>query len=98
MLSRLGLSLAEYARYSSFLYFPLLFYIPGLLQLDVGALESRSRRSRVLDTTSSSPLTRSSLEVPRQEALPFRSSVDLVLAFLRQPCTPVSVLRYYCFR
>src|SRR3954466_4797326 len=44
------------------------------------------------------PLTRSSLEVPRQEALPFRPSVDFVLAFLRQPCTLVSVLRYYCFR
>src|SRR4051812_12879912 len=36
-------------------------------------LEPRSRRSPVSSTTLSSPLTRSSLEVPRQEASPFRS-------------------------
>src|SRR3954463_6931543 len=43
------------------------------------------------------PLTRSSLEVPRQEASPF-DLVVFVLAFLRQPCFLVSVLRYVCFR
>ena len=35
---------------------------------------------------------------PRQEALPFRSSLMFVLAFLRQTCLLMSVLRYCCFR
>src|SRR4051812_10397858 len=48
-------------------------------------LESRSRRSPVLSTTLSSPLTRSILAVPRQEASPF-DRVVFVLAFLRYPC------------
>src|SRR3954462_5819641 len=36
-------------------------------------LEPRSRRSPMPSTTWSSPSTRSNLEVPRQEASPFRS-------------------------
>src|SRR3954465_3642671 len=36
-------------------------------------LEPRSRRSPVSSTTLSSPLTRSTLAVPRQETSPFRS-------------------------
>src|ERR1041385_2294750 len=46
-------------------------------------------------TTSSSPLSRSRLEIPRQEALTFRSLLIFVLPFLRQLCILVSVLRYY---
>src|SRR4051812_6972460 len=67
-----------------------LYVLPDrFLPSDVGALESRSRRSPVPATTSRSPLTRSSSVVPRQEASPF-TSVSLllfVLAFLRQNLT-----------
>src|ERR1041385_1877168 len=79
-----------YARYSPLLYFPLFVLPDGPLQ---STLEPRSSRSLmpttatlsspIPSTTSSSPSTRSSLEVPRQEASPFRSVV-FVLAFLRQ--------------
>src|SRR3954464_11430516 len=62
-------------------------------------LESRSRRSPVPSTTSSFPMTRSNLVVPRQEALPFRY-VPLMLfglGFIRQNltncvCTQISCL------
>src|ERR1044072_4160186 len=67
----LGLSLAEYARYSPLLYFPLYVLPDRSLQ---STLEPRSRRfQEEPTTTSSSPLTRSSLAVPRQEASPVRS-------------------------
>src|SRR3954463_5357985 len=49
-------------------------------------LESRSGRSPVSSTTSSFPVARSNLVVPRQEASPFRSLLIFVLAFLRHPC------------
>src|SRR3954466_992172 len=58
----LGLSLAEYARYSHLLYFPLFVFPDRPLQ---STLEPRSRRSPMPSMTSSSPLARSSLEVPR---------------------------------
>src|SRR3954463_4955936 len=71
-------------------------------------LEPRSRRSpmpapqpedpRCLLRRRVPPLTRSSSEVPKQEASPFRLLLSFVLAFLRQPCSFVSVLRYPCFR
>src|SRR3954463_2575768 len=68
-------------------------------------LESRSRRSPVPSTTSSFPMTRSNLVVPRQEASPFRSvSLMLfVLAFLRHNltnyvCTQISYLINSCIR
>src|SRR4051812_8387645 len=63
---------------------PFVFYIPDrLLHPDVRALESRSRRSLVLATTSSSPSTRSSSEVPRQEASPFRSLLIICASLLK---------------
>ena len=68
----LGLSLAEYARYS-----PLLLFPPFVLYTQMPAIQTLEPRSRSTltapTTTSSSPLTRSSSEVPRQEASPFRS-------------------------
>src|SRR3954470_8638548 len=63
-----GLSLTKYARYSHLLYFPLYVLPDRPLQ---STLEPRSRCTPVEPTTtSSSPLTRSSLVVPRQEASP----------------------------
>src|SRR3954464_361447 len=66
-------------------------------------LETRSRRSPVSSTTLSSPLTRSTLAVPRQEASPFRSCC--VCASLLQPilypcvCTQIlSLLLTLCSR
>ena len=94
----LGLSLAEYARYSPLLYFPLFVLPDWPLQ---STLEPRSPSTPEAATTTSRPpetKTRSSSEVPRQEACAFSIVVDFVLAFLRQLCVLVSVLRYYCFR
>src|SRR4051812_47055949 len=59
-----------YARYSHLLYFSFIVLPDRPLQ---STLEPRSRRFTVPSTMSSSPLTRSTLAVPRQEALPFRS-------------------------
>src|SRR3954470_10568091 len=61
-------------------------------------LEPRSRSSLVEPTTTSStPLTRSSLVVPRQEASPFRSvSLIFVLAFLRQNLTNYVYTQILC--
>src|SRR3954466_11163118 len=87
MLSSLVLSLAEYARYSPLLISPLCFIYPDCCDQ---TLAPRSRSTpEAPTTTSSSSLTRSSSEVPRQEALPFRSvSLMLfVLALLRQNLT-----------
>src|SRR3954471_13981697 len=68
-------------------------------------LESRSRRSPVPSTTSSFPMARCNLVVPRQEASPFRSVplMLFVLAFLRQNltnyvCTQISCLFDSCIR
>src|SRR4051812_16979976 len=87
LLSNLGLSLAGYARYSPLLYF-LFFALPDRpLQ---STLEPRSRTTpEATTTTSSTPQTRSSSKVPRQEASPFRSVslMIFVLAFLRQNLT-----------
>src|SRR3954463_10019015 len=89
-----------YTRYSpAFISFTVL---PGRpLQ---STLEPRSRSSRCRPPQREDPrcfprrrvppLTRSSLEVPRREASPFRSLLIFVLAFLRHPCILVSVLRY----
>src|SRR3954469_17263395 len=73
-------------------YSPLLYIPPCFIYLDRcnQTLDPWSRSPpEAPSTTSSSPLTRSSLEVPRQEALTFRSvSLMLfVLAFLRQNLT-----------
>src|SRR3954467_15283286 len=72
----LGLSLAEYARYSLLLYFPpLLFCLIGRCsrRWSPGAEDPRCLlRRRVF------PMARSNLVVPRQEASPFRS-VPLML-------------------
>src|SRR3954463_5321947 len=103
MLSSLGLSLAEYARYSHLLYFPpLLFCLIGHCsrRWSLGAEDPRCRPPQREDPRCRLRcrvplLTRSSLEVTRQEASPFRSLLIFVLAFLRQPCILVSVLRYY---
>src|SRR3954466_11888365 len=59
-------------------------------------LESRSRRSPMSSTTSSSPLTRSTLVVPRQEASPFRSCC-VCASLLKAPlylcvCTQIPLL------
>src|SRR4051812_22954111 len=87
MLSMPGLSLAEYARYSPLLYFPL-FVLPNRpLQ---STLEPRSRSTPAEPTTmSSTTLTRSSFGGPRQEASPFRyvPMMIFVLAFLRKNLT-----------
>src|ERR1041384_7476915 len=59
-------------------------------------LEPRSRRSPMPSTTWSSPSTRSSLEVPRQEASPFRSGcfcASLLKATLySRVCTQILLL------
>ena len=60
-----------------------LSFYTRLLQSDVGALESRSRRSPVLATLSRPPMARSSLEVPRQEASPFRSLSSVCASLLK---------------
>src|SRR3954467_3301449 len=92
-----------YARYS-LLLFPLLFCLIGRCsrRWSPGAGDPRHRPPQLEDPRCRlrrrvPPLTRSSLEVPRQEASPF-DRVLFVLAFLRQPCFLVSVLRYFCFR
>src|ERR1041384_7454523 len=59
-----------YTRYSRAFIFPFTVLPDRPLQ---STLESRSRRSPVPSTTLSFPVARSSLEVPRQEASPFRS-------------------------
>src|SRR3954470_18461654 len=60
-----------YTRYSPALFSPFIVLPDRPLQ---STLEPRSRRfQQDPTTTSSSPLTRSSLAVPRQEASPFRS-------------------------
>src|SRR3954471_8252712 len=90
-----------YARYSHcFISFTVLPDRP--LQL---TLEPRSRRTPTEpSTTSSTPLTRSSLVVPRQEASPFRSvSLIFVLTFLRKNltnyvCTQILCLYNFCIR
>src|ERR1041384_6516292 len=93
-----------YTRYSPAL-FPLLFSLIGRCsrRWSPGAGDPRCRppyredpRCRLRRRVP--PLTRSILEVPRQEASPFRSLLISVLAFLRQPCILVSILRYLCFR
>src|SRR3954468_3582642 len=83
LLSSLGLSLAEYARYSPLLYYSFFAlpdrplqstlepWSPGAWRSPVSTTATRS--SPMPSTTSSSPLTRSPLVVPRQEASPFRS-------------------------
>src|ERR1043165_9924195 len=93
-----------YTRYSPAL-FPLLFFLIGRCsrRWSPGVGDPRCRRPqredpRCLLRRRVPPLTRSSLEVPRQEASPFRSLLIFVLAFLRHPCILVSVLRYFCFR
>ena len=65
-------------------------------------LEPRSRSTLTAPfTTSSSPLTRSRLEVPRQEALPFRSVLSAAICashLMADHVYFVSVRRYLCFR
>src|SRR4051812_16705247 len=92
-----------YTRYSPAL-FPLLFCLIGRCsrRWSPGAGDPRHRPPqredpRCLLRRRVPPLTRSSLEVSRQEASSF-DRVVFVLAFLRQPCFLVSVLRYVCFR
>src|SRR3954468_19262068 len=92
-----------YTRYSPAL-FPLLFCLIGRCSRrwspGVGYPQHRPPQRedpRCLLRRRVAPLTRSSLEVPRQEASPF-DRVVFVLAFLRHPCVLVSVLRYVCFR
>src|ERR1043165_4244262 len=88
-----------YARYSpAFISFTILPDRP--LQ---STLESRSRISPVSSTTLFSPLTRSSLAVPRQEASPFRSCC-VCASLLKAPlyscvCTQILLLPLtLCFR
>src|SRR3954471_4392947 len=81
-----------YARYSPLLYSPSFVLPDRPLQ---SMLEPRSRSPpEVTATTSSSPLTRSTLVVPRQEASPFRSScvcASLLKANLL-PCVCTQIL------
>src|ERR1041385_7241415 len=92
-----------YARYSALLYFP--FYVLPDRPLQ-STLEPRSRSTPEAPTTTSSPpltRTRSSLEVPRQEASPFRSVVicaSLLKATLYSCiCTQILLLPLtLCFR
>src|SRR4051812_11488228 len=98
-----GRKTREYTRYSPAL-FPLLFFLIGRCsrRWSPGAGDHRHRPPqredpRCLLRRRVPPLSRSSLEVPRQEASPF-DRVVFVLAFLRQTCILVSVLKYFCFR
>src|SRR4051812_2738605 len=52
------------------------------------------RSSPLPSMTPSSPLTRSTLVVPRQEASPFRSCC-VCASLLKAPCFLVSVFRYF---
>ena len=83
MLTMLGHKSREYARYSPPLAFLSFFSYTRLLRSDVGALESRRRRSPVLATSSRPPIARSSLEVPRQEACAFLIDVVICASLLK---------------
>ena len=78
----------EYVRYS---HLPLYFCFPYILGCCDQTMESRRRRSPMESTTMRrSPTTRSSSEVPMQEACAFSIELLLfVLAFLRQICIRV---------
>src|SRR4051812_43527570 len=74
-----------YTRYSPALFYPFIVLPDRPLQ---STLEPRSRRSpEEPTTTSSSPLTRSTLAVPRQEASPFRSCC-VCASLLKAPLYP----------
>ena len=81
---------------------PCVFCMPDrLLQSDVGALESKSSRSPVLPTLSSSPSTKSISEVPRQEASPFRSLLIICASLLKatlysRVCAQILLLPLTC--
>src|SRR3954469_14230062 len=83
-----------YTRYSPGLFFPFIVLPDRPFQ---STLEPRSRRSpEEPTTTSSSPLTRSTLAVPRQEASPFRSCC-VCASLLKAPldscvCTQIPLL------
>src|SRR3954468_16323072 len=105
MLSSLGLSLAEYARYSPLLYFPpLLFCLIGRCsrRWSPGAGDPRCRPPQRED-----PRCLLRRGVPPRPGVVWRfrgrrprlfERCCFVLAFLRQPCILVSVLRYLFFR
>ena len=103
-LEYLCLSLAEYARYSHLLYFFPFTVLPDRpLQSMLEPWSRRSpmpttatRRSPMPSTTWSSPSTRSSLEIPSQEASPFRSCCGCA-SLLKAPlfscvCTQILLL------
>src|SRR3954467_8100310 len=76
LLSSLGLSLAEYVRYSSLLYFPLFALPDRPLQ---SMLDPRSRSTSLADTTTSRPpLTRTRRSVKGSQAggLAFSICID----------------------
>ena len=98
----LGLSLVEYARYSHLLLFP-----PFVLYIRMPAiqtLEPRSRSTLTAPTTTSRPpvtRTRSSLEVPRQEACAFSIVIDICASLLKanmctRVCTQILLLPLTC--
>ena len=95
----LGLSLAEYARYSRLLYFPFSLCLIGRCsrRWSPGARVPR-RRLLLLRRDHRRPGPGVVSEVPRQEACAFSIAVAFVLALLGHVCDLVSVLRYYCFR
>src|SRR3954471_23961597 len=96
LLSSLGLSLAEYARYSPLLYFPLFALPDRPLQ---STLEPRSRSTpEATTTTSSTPQTRSSSGGSQAGGLAFRfvPLVIFVLAFLRQNLTNYVCTQILC--
>ena len=93
MLRMPGRKSREYARYSPALLSPLLFYIPGCCNQ---TLEPRSWSTpEVPTTTCRSPTTRSSSEVPRKDASPFRSCCHICASLLKVTLYFMSVLRYY---
>src|SRR4051812_40469758 len=74
-----------------------LFFYTRLLQSEIGAFESRSRRSMVLTSSTRPPMGRSSLEVSRQQASPFRSLSSVCASLLKTTlyfcvCTQILLL------
>ena len=97
MLSSLGVSLAEYARYSPLLYFPFYVLPDRPLQLTLEPWSSGAGDPRCL-LRRRVPVDQEYLGGSQAGGLTFSIVLLFVLAFLRHPCILVFVLRYYCFR
>src|SRR3954471_12166296 len=103
----LGLSLTEYARYSPLLYFPLYVLPDRPLQSTLEPWSLGTGDPRCQPPQREDPRCLLRHGVPPRPGVVWRfpgrrprlfDRVVFVLAFLRQPCILVSILRYFCFR